>query len=1216
MNRTHNSTRARPFPILVSMLVSVICLLAYPKLHAATLNLSDNLIKTNAGVAPNVLLTFDNSGSMNWYYLPDNIDGAPAYPRDASSAYNKIYYNPSITYEPGIDTSGNPQPSDFTAAWGDGYNTGLCTADLRSNYAVAWYNGDNCGGSTASDTGGANGAAYYFIYDESLNGCTKVTTDNSCYTQVIIDSSTPTKTYDSRDPQTGKSSRSDCADVSACTYSEESQNFANWYSYYRNRLLAAKTAVSISFWKLSIGIRIAFHPINPSSGAIPLFKDFSGTNKTSFISTVQTQTAGNSTPLREALYKAGQNFSTSGVNSPYAEVPGTTDGTEYSCRQNFNIIVTDGYWNGSTNFSGGNYDMTSSITLPERLIDPSTGPQTYSRKVPYADQDTSNNITTPSLADIAFYYWANDLRTLTNDVPPYLADTTSDYDGDGTPGTTADKAWNPLNDPATWQHMVTFTIGLGLNGHLTFDDADFATPFKNNSSWTRWPNETDQDPGSNPATYDLWKVDDLWHAAVNGRGHYFSATDPNALVQSFSNVLNNLATRRGSSSAVSTSSGEYQLGTSIFQTHYDGNDWSGDLYSKDVVTLNDNWHAADQMAKNNPNGSGRAIITYNPTSGNGIAFNSSSITTAIATKYGLTADVVNYLRGDQSKEVPNGGFRPRSSLLGDIIHSAPEYVGPPDRLFPDSLESKPYSTFKAAYASRTPMIWVGANDGMLHGFDASPNATTGTGGKELLAYVPYSVYPNLASLSKPSYSHKFFVDGSPVSRDAFYAGDWHTVLVGGLNNGGQGIYALDITNPATFTESNASSRVLWEFSDANDSDLGQTYGEPQIVKMNNGEWVAIFANGYNNTLADGHQSSTGDAVLYIVDIATGAVVRKFDTKVGMAQDPTGGSRPNGLAAPAVVDIDGNYTVDYIYAGDLFGNLWKFDVTDSNSSSWHIASAGGNPVPLFIATDASGNAQPITVRPVVGLHPSQPGLMIDFGTGKFLEQGDAQDTSVQSIYAVWDRMETTTNITTIGSTSRAGRTSLFSRSNLFTSTQFSNVDAGVTSNDAFDWYTGTGLPPLTGNGSGTYLGWYLDLLEPDGTAVGERVTSDPILIGNRLIVVSDTYMTSDPCTANSSSWITELNMANGMRSAESVFDYNGDGVIDSKDLVDFNGTYVVGTRIRLQSGGSLSGLTVIVDPTTHNEVKLSSTSKGGIAKVVEKGEQDYTGRRSWTQLLAP
>jgi type IV pilus assembly protein PilY1 len=201
--------------------------------------------------------------------------------------------------------------------------------------------------------------------------------------------------------------------------------------------------------------------------------------------------------------------------------------------------------------------------------------------------------------------------------------------------------------------------------------------------------------------------------------------------------------------------------------------------------------------------------------------------------------------------------------------------------------------------------------------------------------------------------------------DAFWAGAWHTVLVGGLNNGGQGIYALDITSPTGGDEAaTASSKYLWEFTDASDTeyDLGQTFSRPAIAHMKNGKWVAIFGNGYNNTNPDGKVSTTGNAALYIVDLQTGSLIRKITTGVGMSADPLGTSRPNGLSTPAVVDVEGDNVADYVYAGDLFGNLWKFDVTSSNPSSWGVAyTVSSKPAPLFVAVDSSNRRQPITSR---------------------------------------------------------------------------------------------------------------------------------------------------------------------------------------------------------------------------------------------------------------
>ena len=290
--------------------------------------------------------------------------------------------------------------------------------------------------------------------------------------------------------------------------------------------------------------------------------------------------------------------------------------------------------------------------------------------------------------------------------------------------------------------------------------------------------------------------------------------------------------------------------------------------------------------------------------------------------------------------------------------------------------------------------------------------------------MPSSVYPQLQSLSSKTYAHQYFVDGSPTAADVFYGSQWHTVLVGGLNGGGQGIYALDVTYPAaatgvtnvsgwsTFSETNAASLVLWEFTDRDmnstsstntnfDADLGYTYSQPAIGKMANGKWAAIFGNGYNNTNADGAASTTGNAVLYVVDVQTGQLIKKFDTKKGMASSPNT-TTPNGLASPAIVDVDGDEIIDYIYAGDLQGNMWKFDVTNTNPSQWDSAyKSGSNPVPLFTALMGS-TPQPITERPEVGEHP-EGGYLVYFGTGKYIETGDNSGTgqTTQTFYGIWD-----------------------------------------------------------------------------------------------------------------------------------------------------------------------------------------------------------------------
>ena len=1203
MNRFIKQQQCVTRPSLTFILTLTLSLFIASTASATLVGLADVPMDVQEGVSPNILLTVDDSGSMSWSFIPDSVYSSYDQARGASSDYNAMYYNPKVRYVPGVDENGaSLGNASFTAAWDNGYNqSSTCTVNLSSNYKPSWYYGDNCDSTTdttefaSNEPSGANGAAYYYVYDSSnQSGCT--TSNNACYDAKIITSGNTFK---------GGPNRTDCADSSACTYDEEKQNFANWYSYYRKRTLLAKNAAGRAFAQITGNIRAAHQTIN-NDKTISLFNTFTGTPRKDFFDWLYAiPETYQGTPLRKALANGGEEFTKSGKDSPYAKEPGVTDTPEYTCRQNFQVLLTDGYWNGSdpTTPSISNFD-NNTHSLPETTF----GVSSYTATTPYKDTNSKY------LADYAMYYWATDLRsTLTNNVPTYIKDGSSDYNKDGKVNND-DFFWNPVNDPATWQHMVSFTIGLGIDGTLPFNDTTYGELIDGTKSW-----------GSD-------HVDDLWHAAINSRGEYFSAKNPTELVSAFSDVLNKIEARTGSSSAPAPSAPNYQSGTKIYQPVYNSSDWSGDLRRFDVTDLSTvEWNARDILNTQNYSTS-RHIITYDPAAGKGIPFLYSSLNASQQTQL-KNADVVNYIRGDRSNEKSKGGsFRNRSYVLGDIVDSAPVFVGPPNRLFPDALEdtSKPYTGFATTYKDREPIVWVGANDGMLHGFDADT-------GKEELGFVPTKVFDNLPSLTSTTYSHKFFVDGSPTERDVFMNGNWHTVLVGGLNRGGQEIYALDVTNPAKFTEGNASSLVLWEFTDANDPDLGYTYSAPQIAKTNDttssgsgtGKWMAFFGNGYNNTENDDTNgyctdsdsstpcpvSSTGNAVLYIVDVKDGSIIKKLDTGIGMDQDPTGQHRPNGLSTVALVDADGNYTVDYVYAGDLFGNLWKFDVTDSNPANWTIAKSGVTPTPLFIATDPDGNVQPITTAPVVGPHATQLGFMINFGTGKYLGLGDLVDTSVQTFYGIWDREEATTSITKIERKYTQAQSILETVTN-----QFTDFSARISSSTQVNWYTGSGLP----TDNTTFLGWHMDLVDESGTHAGERVISDPQRRQNRVIFVTN-IPSSDPCMAGGSSWIMELNASTGQRLNVTPFDYNNDGYINDDDLVnstvDINGDgkidnsdlLAAGSGIQDKNGGKLSRPTILLDA-NNNEIKLSSTSNATISKVKERGPADKVGRRSWNQLL--
>ncbi len=336
----------------------------------------------------------------------------------------------------------------------------------------------------------------------------------------------------------------------------------------------------------------------------------------------------------------------------------------------------------------------------------------------------------------------------------------------------------------------------------------------------------------------------------------------------------------------------------------------------------------------------------------------------IPSSYNLSGDVVDYVRGNRSQEKQgeNGGtFRARASLLGDIQHSNPVYVGGPAEKYKDAT----YKTFKTDNEFRASQIIVGANDGMLHIFDADT-------GDENYAYVPSMVIGNLEKLTKDPYEHTYFVDGGLVVRDAYLDGKgWRTVLVGGLGAGGKGIYALDVTCP-NYDQTQGDNctgdnkKILWEFTGNGNAHLGYTYGRPTIAKLNDGKFYAVFGNGY--------KSNSGKASLYIVELSSGDVTKSIE--VGTGQD----NSANGLSAPALVDENSDGMVDFAYAGDLKGNLWKFDLSQTGENEWKVAYAGS---PLIKVP------KPITVKPDVARHP-QGGYMVYFGTGKLIDEDDAND----------------------------------------------------------------------------------------------------------------------------------------------------------------------------------------------------------------------------------
>lgn len=700
----------------------------------------------------------------------------------------------------------------------------------------------------------------------------------------------------------------------------------------------------------------------------------------------------------------------------------------------------------------------------------------------------------------------------------------------------------------------------------------------------------------------------------NDPDNYFLVTNANSLKAQLAKAFALILDRTGSFSSAALSSGFLASDTLIYQAIFRTKDWSGQLLAFDIDETNGNilftgsgpqgslWDAAQKLSVQNFS-TGRHIITFKPSNNTGIKFrwpsNPASPTnteldvsqvTALnlnpvtAINDGQGSNRLNFLRGDKSLEQQNGGtFRNRSTLLGDIINSTPLVIKVPNQQYPVTWSggaaenSSPYGIFRENNLNRRAIIYVGANDGMLHAFDAVT-------GVEVFAYVPASIFKTLNQLTNPNYAHRYYVDGSPTVIDVFINSEWRTVLVGTLNGGGQGVYALDVTDPTQFTENGAPGIVKWEFNDSDDADLGFTYSQASIVRMANGQWAAIFGNGYNNTATDGNASTTGNAVLYIVDIATGTLIKKLDTGVGMSADPLSQGRPNGMSSPTVVDLDGNSVADTVYVGDLFGNLWKINVSASNPNQWDFAyKQGSNPKPMFVATDSGGNRQPITSKPAVSrLNFSASGLQIYIGTGKYIEPSDKTDTSIQTIYALRD--DNTSVIT--GRAQLRQQTIVYEQNGL-----------RVTSNN------------LLANND---RGWYMDLVY-NGNARGERVVSNMLFLSGK-IIFSTIIPTSDPCDFGGESWLMEVDAYTGARLNYNVFDINNDNAFDTNDSATYSNG---GQNYTVPVSGMKASVGLIATPSVLNagdkEYKYLPGTSGGIQKVHENPGKQIFGRQSWRQL---
>ena len=1102
------------------------------------------------------------------------------------------------------------------------------------------------------------------------------------------------------------------AEVFPDTTAAKLTNFANWYSYYRTRMLMMKTSTGRAFSSLNNSYRVGLMTISSSSTPAVALGTFESTQRSNWYSSLYGTVASGSTPLRTALANAGRY---------YAGKLSGTDPVQYSCQQNFTILSTDGYWNTGDGFKldgstlVGNQDGTAGRPMYDGTQANTTVTTTYARNN-YASSSTScgpgkkrltnqpqlqscsvtttggvagaetctawsNNgasvyvapftsntntcagtVTLPTpnpstrvvsgtpvttagsvggtsdtLSDIAMYYYQTDLRTpALNNCGTAVA-----------PATVGPLCENNVlrggNDQNLQQHMTTFTLGLGASGlmnysagYLTDNGGDYAAvklgrtadstatppicPWQADGTVCNWPV-----PGMRGSDGLISNIDDLWHAAVNGRGAYFSATDPVSLSAGLSNALAGIKSLKGSAAAAATSTLNPVAGNNFaFVASYTTVAWKGNLEQRGinvdtgVVSENAAWCVENVvagtcaapgavLAENSgsttiyncvtPNSvicsdgvlegtnckvpiavactgtmnamvsdssdtriiktsSGSALTDFNAAyaTANPANFSAANIgtlsqwSTLTAAQQTAAAGVnlINYLRGQHGHEYDRTAnaavdqfYRYREAVLGDALESQPAFIGSPVFSYPYAG----YSAYVAAQANRDGTVYMGANDGMMHAFADDT-------GIERWAYVPSMVISNMWKLADKNYStlHLNLVNGSPITSDictANCASDsavWKTILVAGLNGGGRGFYALDITVPNTPV-------LLWEFTTSagigavRDDDLGYSFGQPIITRKNNGAWVVLVTSGYNNT-----NPGSGKGYLYVLNAATGAIISKISTGVGSTTTPSGLAKIAGWN-----DEPAGNKVGYVYGGDLLGNVWRFDINST------IAAAIGTGEAMKFATlfsEAAGtNPQPVTTTPTLGKIAGK--RIVFVGTGKYLESSDLTSTQIQTQYAIKDDNATATLINP--------------RTTLVNQTLSNNPDGTatrITSGNAVNFFTGRG--------------WYVDF--PDN---GERTNIDSELVQGTLLVPT-TVPSNTVCTPGGYGWLN-------------FFDYKTGGAINTvTDLaaLKYDAT-IVGINILYVQSVPKVGVVTSTNPTPELNpyVGFAATAAGFSGKRV-------------------
>ncbi len=1099
--------------------------------HAATTSFPNYPLLTGGNaIPPNIMLILDDSGSMerSWMWADtDTSNGTADTVTDRSYVNNSLYYNPATTYNPwrtaSTDLNARLAQADFKSVASSGTSpTANQISLINSSYELQTYfyvpkvanpgtvasNYDKYritgSSSTTSYSGGVvqkrtgvnsnsgtfsgniapqnwstctavavsggvpvtimiSGSQYAELSVYSSSNCStgpygSVTGDDNPKTLTITPGNTATSVYirvfNARNP--GRGNR-DISNIAWATTQEtwvdmtpsgntsalqqaELKNFANWYQYHRTRNKMAKAGASEAFGRLGELYRVGFDTIwnrnatgttIGTTGSVPAYPIpygtdgglFKGTNRSNFYARLQGAIADDGTPLKGALQRTARYYQT---DDPWKD----SDGDLLTCRQNYAILTTDGYWNNNSGYTAvGNADAATA-----RDVDGNAPqyPDTYS--------DT--------LADVAYKYWSTDLRSaLTNNEM-------------------ANNVLTSAADPADWQHMVTFGVSIGLRGTLNPDNPA--------------PSPWNVDP-TTPDVEGPRRIDDLWHASLNGRGKFVVASNSDKFASALINALAAIDSRSASGSNIASSSTKTDTTTLTFVAGFTSGSWTGDMVTSPFnaalsgVSTQPKWilsktfpgvtDTGNLYPNVNANFASRTVLTMK--GGTASLFNNTMVgATDFTARTGLadavtSADNIAYLKGTQTKEQgqTGGTLRKRTWPIGDIVDSSPAYV------------------------EDTKTVYVGANDGMLHGIDTDT-------GEVLFSYVPKGIdFTAMANLSATSYDHRYFVDGQIEVIGRATQGNGKNILVGALGRGGRGVFALDVTNP----KSMGTSNVLWDTTtqdSTTNTNMGYVLGAVRIRKGNGGKTYAFVPNGID--------SPNGSSTLFVYELGAGGAI--VGTPTELVADAGGG---NGLMSLGMADLNADGTVDVVYGGDLKGNVYRWDFSTAVLPT--VA------VKLFQAKNSSGTSQPITGGIGVG-RDTAGNVFVGFGTGRFISSSDMPGVStqqVQSIYGIKDENATI-----------ASRGDLQARTIPFEGTIAGAAARGFENYSVLD---------------AGKKGWYIDLDTP------ERVISAPTIYGTAMILSSVIPATGSDCAgATGSGFLNAINLFTGTSPESGSGGYFGSG----------------------------------------------------------------------------